>query len=159
MNLDLVVPISLAMSLLSFGLVAKWYIMPWLVSVSRKQALTPLLLFHSFRHIGLAFLLPGVTAEALDSGFADPAAYGDLLAAVLAFVALLAVRLGWRLATPLVWLFNIVGTIDLLNALLQGMQRIPAGHLGAMHFIPAVVVPALLVTHFMVFALLVRKAG
>jgi hypothetical protein len=83
----------------------------------RADALMPLLLLHSFRHIGMAFLLPGVTATALDARFAIPAAYGDLLAAVLAFVAILALRQQWAAATPLVWLCNIVGTVDLLNAL------------------------------------------
>ncbi len=84
MNLELIVPLSFTMSLVAFFLAAKWYAIPWIAAVSKKQALTPLLLFHSFRHIGLAFLLPGVTAEALDPGFANPAAYGDLIAAGLA---------------------------------------------------------------------------
>ena len=157
MNLELIVPLSLTMSLVAFFLAAKWYAIPWIAAVSKKQALTPLLLFHSFRHIGLAFLLPGVTAEALDPGFADPAAYGDLIAAGLALAALLAVRLEWPVALALAWLFNIVGALDLLNALYHGMQLIPPGHLGAMHFIPAVVVPALLVTHYLIFAILLKR--
>ncbi|HEY7708527.1 MAG TPA: hypothetical protein VIG57_00665, partial [Candidatus Entotheonella sp.] len=123
-------------------------------SVPRVQALTPLLLLHSFRHIGMAFLLPGVTATALDVHFANPAAYGDLLAALLAFGSLLALRLQWTLAIPLIRIFNIVGSVDLLNALWQGFQHIAAGNLGAMYFIPAVVVPALLVTHYMIYRLL-----
>ncbi|MEE8225501.1 MAG: hypothetical protein V3R30_01675, partial [Kiloniellales bacterium] len=85
------------------------------------------------------------------------AAYGDLLAAVLALVALLALRLDWPIAVPLVWIFNIEGTLDLLNAVFQGLRYTPDGHLGATYFIPAVVVPALLVTHAIVFWLLLRK--
>ena len=154
---ELVLPLSLTMSLISFSLVARWYALPWMLSVSLKTALTPILLFHSFRHIGMSFLLPGVTAEVLDSGFADPAAYGDLLAAALALLALLALRLEWSAATGLVWLFNIIGTLDLLNALFQGTQRVPPGHLGATHFLPAVIVLALLVTHYLVFRLLMRR--
>jgi len=41
--------------------------------------------------------------------FAYPAAIGDLVAAVLAFVAIFAVREIARAAPFLVWLFNIVG--------------------------------------------------
>jgi hypothetical protein len=119
------------------------------------EALTPLLLLHSLRHIGMTFLLPGVTATALDVRFANPAAFGDLLAALLAFAALLALRLRWRLAIPLVRIFNIVGSVDLLNALWQGFQHVSAGNLGATYFIPAVVVPALLVTHYMISRLLI----
>jgi hypothetical protein len=157
MNRELIMPLSLLFGLVAFGLAAQWYVMPWLQSVSRKRALTPLLLLHSFRYVGLAFLIPGVTAQALDAGFANPAAYGDLLAAVLALGALIAVRLDWSVATPLMWVFNIEGTLDLLNAFVQGVQRVRVGDLGATYFIPTVAVPGLLVTHFMMFVVLVRQ--
>ena len=150
-------PTSMVMGLLVFGFTVKWYVAPALTGLDRKAALTPFLLFHATRYIGLAFLIPGVTAEPLDPRFADPAAYGDLLAAVLALVALLALRLDWPIAVPLVWIFNIEGTLDLLNAVFQGLRYTPDGHLGATYFIPAVVVPALLVTHAIVFWLLLRK--
>ena len=150
-------PISMVMGLLVFGFAAKWYLAPALVSVDLKTALTPLLLLHGTRYIGLAFLIPGVTAEPLDSRFADPAAYGDLLAAVMALLALLALRLEWQAAIPLVWIFNIVGTLDLLNAVFQGLRYVPGTHMGATYFIPAAVVPLLLVTHAIVFWLLLRR--
>jgi len=49
-----------------------------------------------------------VGSELLDSRFSHPAAYGDLMAAVLAFIAFGAIRLkvSWALAS--VWIFNIV---------------------------------------------------
>jgi hypothetical protein len=153
----LFLPLSIAIGLVAFGLAAKWYLMPWARQRSLKEALTPLLLFHGFRYVGLAFLLPGVTASALDLRFANPAAYGDLLASILALVALLALRLGSRLATPLVWIFNVEGTVDLFNALFQGLRYTTDADLGATYFIPAVVVPALLVTHFVIFVLLLRR--
>jgi hypothetical protein len=156
---ELILPLSLVMSLVSFSLIAKWYIIPWLNARSRSEALTPLLLFHSFRHIGLAFLIVGVTAQPLDPRFSDPAAYGDLLAAVLALIALVAVRGKWSAAMPLVWLFNILGLVDLINALFQGLRYVPNGHLGAAYFIPTVIVPALLVTHVLVFRLLLRRSS
>ncbi len=130
--------------------------MPALGSLPRATALIPLLLIHSFRHVGMAFLIPGVTAEALDPRFANPAAYGDLLAAALALAAIIALRFNFALAIPLVWIFNIEGFVDLLNALYHGFRYTPDGHLGATYFIPAVIVPALLVTHVMVFVLLLR---
>lgn len=154
---DPILPLSIAMSLLSLGFIAKWYVMPVLSAMARARALTPLLLFHSFRHIGMAFLIPGITSQALDPRFAIPAAYGDLLAAVLALVAVAALRLRWAIAMPLVWIFNIEGVLDLLNALFQGVRHVPNGYFGATYFIPAVIVPALLVTHWVVFVLLLRR--
>jgi hypothetical protein len=108
---------------------------------------------HSFRFIGLAFLVPGVVSPDLPVGFARPAAYGDLIAAALALLALLGLQS--RPATGLVWVFNVWGSVDLLYAFYQGLGFEP-GQLGAAYFIPTVVVPLLLITHGLVFRLLLR---
>ena len=68
-------------------------------------------------------------------------------------------RSGSRPGTIIVWLFNIVGTVDLLNAFYQGDRLgvgIAPGLQGAAYFIPTVVVPLLLVTHVLVFRILLR---
>lgn len=152
----LFLPISFTMAFAACGLIARWYVMPALVARPRPTALTPLLLIHCFRFIGLAFLIPGVTSQPLDSRFSTPAAYGDLLAGLLAFLAILALRRAWSIAIPLAWLFNVVGAVDLLVALVQGVRYTTYGALGALYFIPAVVVPALLVTHLIIFVILLR---
>ncbi len=153
---DLILPLSIVLGLTTYGLIAKWYVMPSLLALPRARALVPLLLFHCSRFIGLAFLIPGVTSQPLDPRFANPAAYGDLLAALLALLGILALRQGWRAAIALVWVFNVEGMLDLLNAVTQGLRYTEDGALGATYFIPAVVVPALLVTHVMVFIILMR---
>ena len=64
------------------------------------------------------------------------------------------------MAEPLVWIFNIFGTADLLNAFYQGNRLSLAdtpGLLGAGYFIPILGVPLLLVTHVLVFRVLVRR--
>jgi hypothetical protein len=63
------------------------------------------------------------------------------------------------LAIPLVWVFNVEGTADLLNALLQGIRYTTDADLGATYFNPAVIVPALLVTHHVIFMVLLRPKG
>ena len=112
---------------------------------------------HGFRFIGLAFLVPGVVSPELPSAFARPAAYGDLLAAALALLALAALRS--PLGIGLVWVFNLVGTADLLHAIYLGRigVGVEPGQLGAAYFIPTVVVPLLLVTHGLVFRLLLAR--
>ena len=154
---DLILPLSMVMGLIGYGLIAKWYAMPTLVTLPRTTALLPLLLPHCFRFVGLAFLIPGVTSQPLDPRFANPAAYGDLLAALLAFLAIAALHWRWRTAIALVWVFNVEGTLDLLNAVMQGIRYTEDGALGAAFFIPMMVVPFLLVIHFMVFVLLLRS--
>ncbi len=150
--------LSIAFGFVNYGLLAKWYLMPALNSVTRTQALKPLLFLHSFRYIGLVFIIPGVVSPELSSSFATPAAYGDLLAAVFALLALGSLHRGWSFSLPLVWIFNITGTLDLLFAVNQGLRHTLAHQLGAAYFIPVVIVPALLITHFIIFILLLRTS-
>lgn len=146
--------LQLVLSLIVYALIAKWYVTPWLAEKPIHQALTPLIFPHAFRHIGLTFLVSGVVAQPLPSFFAYPAAYGDFVSGMLAVLSLLALRSGWSLALPLVWLFNIVGTVDLVNALRHADV---VSDLGATWFIPTFVVPLLLVTHVMMFARLLER--
>lgn len=157
-NID-IFGLSMVLSFVSYTLIARWYLIPWLQARPLEQALTPLLLLHSFRFVGLAFLLTGVTAAELPWAFAGSAAYGDLATAVLALTALAAIRFRSRAAMPTVWLFNVVGFADLLYALLQGrfISQVDPASLGATYFIPTLLVPALLLTHVVVFWLLFTR--
>jgi len=141
------------LSLVVFGLLAKWYVLPRLAQYSTRQALIPLLIPHALRHLGLVFLVPGLVVQPLASSFANAAAYGDLVSGLLALLAMVALRARWGLALVLVWMFNIVGTVDLLNALRQA-EVVP--NLGTTWFIPTFVVPILLVTHALIFAQLFK---
>jgi hypothetical protein len=86
--------------------------------------------------------------------FAYPAAYGDLLAAVLAVAAIPAVARESRYAPRLVWIFNIEGTLDLLLATTLATVYGAAPYMGPAYWIPAFWVPSLLVTHYITFAVL-----
>ena len=158
MNSDALFGLSILMSFVAFGVVTKLYIWPRLRVMPRDAALVPLVVPHTFRFIGLSFLIPGVVSPSLSSAFAIPVAYGDLLAAILAVIATLALsaRAFWAIA--IVWVFNVWGTIDLLHAIYQGQIRvgIDPGSLGAAFYITTVVVPALLVTHGLIFWQLLR---
>ncbi len=157
--IDLLLPGSIVIGVLTWWLVAKWYVLPWMAGKPLVDALTPLLLLNTLRYVGLAFLIPGVTAEALDPRFAAPAAWGDLAAAVLALIALLALRRSWFLAGALIWVFNVFGALDLFNAVLQGLRYTADGHLGATYFIPALFVPVLLVAHGVIAIVQLRHSA
>lgn len=143
-------------SFIAWGLVTAHYIWPELRHQPRSDALRPLLLLHCFRFVGLAFLVPGAVSPDLPAAFANPAAYGDLIAAVLAILALV-VGLQTGLGIALVWAFNLWGTADLLYAFYQGNRAgLEPGQLGAAYFIVTVLVPLLFITHGLVFRLLLR---
>lgn len=144
------------LSLVVYGLIARWYLAPRLAALPLASALMPLLFLHATRHLGMVFLVPSVVGPGLQPEFAVPAAYGDLLAAFLALLALIALRARWPAALALVWVFNVVGALDLVNALYRGARL--GVSLGAAYYIPTFAVPALLVTHAMIFAMLVRRA-
>ncbi len=55
------------------------------------------------------------------------------------------------------WVFNLWGTVDVLNAFYQANHAgLLAGQLGATYFIPTVIVSLLLITHMLAFRILVR---
>jgi len=115
-----------------------------------------LILPNAFRHIGLVFLATGVVAHPLPVVFAEPAAYGDFIAALLAILSMIALRKTWVMALPLIWIFNIIGTVDLLNAFFQGIRLDVFNSLGAAWYIPTFAVPVILITHFMIFVRLLK---
>jgi hypothetical protein len=150
--------ISIAFSSITWGIVLARYVLPVLRRQSRADAMHPLILLHCFRFVGLSFLVPGVVSPDLPSAWAVPAAYGDLIAAVLALLALPGLKR--RLGIALVWVFNLWGSADLLYAFYQGNQiGLEPGQLGAAYFIVTVLVPLLLITHGLMFWLLVSPDG
>src|SRR2546425_6980344 len=109
--------LSVAFGFITWGIIAAQYFWPLLRSQSRVEALRPLLILHSFRFIGLAFLIPGVVSPDLPHAFANSAAYGDLIAAILALVSLQLLPSAAGIAAA--WLFNLWGSADILNAFYQ----------------------------------------
>jgi phosphoglycerol transferase MdoB-like AlkP superfamily enzyme len=140
--------------LLCFGT----YILPRLKLMDSFNAQRVIATIHSFRFLGLVFILPGVVGPNFPASFATFAAYGDLATGTLAILALLTVR-----QPPLFWLFvvayNLVGTTDILvdyyHAIRLGLPYV-AGQLGAAYFIPIIYVPMLMITHVVAFYWLVR---
>jgi hypothetical protein len=149
--------LSVAGTFVAFGVLTRLYIWPALRKLPRYEALKILALPHAFRFIGLSFLFPGVVSPELTSVISIPAAWGDFVAAILALLAIAALTWRWSFAIPLVWIFNVWGTIDLLYAYYNGiMLELEPGLFGAAFYIPTMIVPPLLVTHALIFLILLR---
>ena len=147
--------VSIAFSLVAWGVVTARYIWPELRLRERAEALRPLLVLHSFRFIGLAFLVPGVVSPDLPPAFAHLAAYGDIIAAILALSSLLLLPSTAGVAAA--WIFSVWGSADILNAFYQANHAgLLAGQLGAAFFLPTVIVPLLLITHGLAFRILLQ---
>jgi hypothetical protein len=147
--------INIAFAFTAWAVVTALYIWPALRARPRIEALRPLLVLHAFRFGGLAFLVPGVVSPDLPAAFAHDAAFGDIIAAILALLSLATLRS--KVGILLVWVFNIWGSLDLLNAFYQANAAgLQPGQLGAAYFIPTAFVPLLLITHGLVFRILLQ---
>src|SRR6266446_10108945 len=153
-NFDRVLPLNLIANTAIFYVAARLYLLPLISRVRPQQILVPILLLHSTRHLGMMFLTRGATYPGLPQEFAYPAAFGDLITAAIAFVAIPLVLRGSRLAKPIVWFFNIFGTIDLVAAITTATIYNAPVAMGPAYWIPAFWVPLLLVTHYVIFVLL-----
>jgi hypothetical protein len=148
--------VSILFSFVAWGVVAGSVIWPELRRRSRDEALRPLLMFHSFRFVGLAFLVPGVVSADLPAAFAESAAYGDIVAAALALLTL--ALLPGRLGIAAAWVCNLWGLADIIHANYLGIRfGVEAGQLGAAYFLPTFIVPLFVITHGLMSWLLVRN--
>ena len=159
MNPRILFGLSALLSLLGSIVFAVYFLWPRLRMEERQNAIRLLVAPHMFfRFVGLSFLVPGVVSASLPAAFAIPAAYGDLAAGILAIIAGIALSKHASWAVAAVWIFNVWGAADLLFAFYQGPKlQIEPGEFGAAFFIPTALVPPLLVTHALIFNLLVRR--
>jgi hypothetical protein len=142
---------SAAAGIIGWGTIFATIIWPKMKQQPRVQQLKTLTAIHFFRYFATTLLIAGLVSRRLPSGFADPAAFGDLISLVLAYIAFIGLqrsRAGRPSLLP-VWIFNIVGAADLLLAMILGPALIhDPGNFGLAYIIPTVYVPLLLVAHF-----------
>ena len=150
--------ISYAVAFLVFTLIAKWYLWPRMRDRAPRSALPPFLLYACLRVNGLMFLMPGLVSPELPTAFALPTAYGDLTASVLALLALACVRTENVAAVPMLWLFNVVGLLDLIYANISTFKdQVDPAYLGASYYLAVINVPAMVVVHILIFMYLLRR--
>ena len=152
--------LSVAGAFLTSAVVASIYVWPALRVMPRYEALRLLAAFNAFRFFGMNFMVAGFVSAELSPTFAAEVGWGDLIAASLALASIAALSWRWSIAVPVVWAFNVWGTLDLLNAYYMGVTKIQdPGLFGAGIYIPALYVPLLLVSHVLVFMILVRSGS
>ncbi len=156
-NFNLPFVLSVAGAFLTSSALAYIYVWPAVRTMPRYNALKLLAAFHAFRFLGMNFMVAGFVSPDLSSDFASKVGWGDFIAAVLALISMAALSWRWPVAIPIVWIFNVWGTLDLLNAYYLGVTKIGnPGLFAAGIYIPALYVPLLLVSHFLAFMILSR---
>jgi hypothetical protein len=151
--------IQFTLALAAYALIAWWYVAPRLSGLPREVALMPLLWVHAFRIVGGTILAPGAVEAAVPAEFRTMIGFGDLTTAVLALIALIALRYRLSWAIALVWVCLTVGLLDTINAIIQSMRfNVFMYGLGVNWVIVTMYVPALLVSSLLIFIQLRRRA-
>jgi hypothetical protein len=141
-------------------LIVRWHISSKLYASDLRVLLLPLVSVHVLRTIGMIYTTPGILGidVSLPKLFLYTTAYGDLFTALLAVITLNLLIQKKNSYYVWVWIFNVVGFVDLIFALGHGVHiKFLSYNVGLAWFLPAYVVPALLVTHFAIFYLLIKK--
>jgi hypothetical protein len=114
--------IQSTLSLIVFALIAYWHIVPRLNKLNLEDSLIPLLWVHTFRYTPLTLFAPGQVDPTIPQTPSNAIAYGDLFAGVLALLSIIMLKLRARWALVVVWVFNIVGVLDIMQALFHGIS-------------------------------------
>jgi hypothetical protein len=158
-NFNLPFVLSVLGAFIASYVVANLYVWPALRSLPRANALRILACFHAFRFFGMNFMVVGFVSPALNSAVANQIAWGDFVAAVLALLSIAVLTGRWAFAIPIVWISNLWGTADLLNAYYKGYTQVAGvGLFGAGIYVPALFVPMLLTAHMLAFMLLLKRS-
>lgn len=139
-----------------------WGFRPALLQQGRDAHLKVLLPIHFFRFFGLTAMLPGIfdlTPAGFSQNYLFQIMAGDVLVATLALIAFALFQRRSPLRIGFAWLFNVIGTLDYLNAAVRVTPSIhDANILGPFGWIILTVfLPAWLVSHLAIFAVLASR--
>jgi hypothetical protein len=100
------------LSLIVFGTLATWYVVPWLKARGRADALTALLWVHVFRYLALQAFAAQREGFPISDGGLMEIVVGDLTGMAIAFATIVLLRYQRRVAIPLAWLLVVETTYD-----------------------------------------------
>jgi len=111
------------LSFIVFLLIVSWYVVPWLGELNRRDALIVLLWVHAFRYVALQIFSAQKFGFAVSDVARDQIAGGDVIGAILAVSAIIALRFGARASAGLAWLFVAETLFDLVNGTIAGIRE------------------------------------
>jgi hypothetical protein len=138
------------LSLIVLGATARWYVVPWLNSHARADALIALLWVHVFRYVALQVFSAQHDGFPISDGGAMEIVVGDVVGAIIAFVTIALLRHRMRLAIPLAWLLVAETAYDTVSNVHGGIREHLMGAasgvtwLVLVFFVPMVVVSGVL---------------
>ena len=141
--------------LVVWATIAKLFVNPFVQRFEIHDKLSIWLLPQLFRVLGAGLLVQNLAPD-LPYSFALPTAIGDSITAILAFISIIALQKKWTSALSFVWVCNLVGSIDLAIALPHSAVINAANYLTAQWYVPAAILPLMIVSHFMLWRTLLH---
>lgn len=145
----------MAMSLVSWSIILRVHVLPWLDRQPRREALLAAVTPQLFRHVGVLAVFPGIGD--VPSEWSVPLAWGDGITTVLAALTMIALYRSSRYALALAWVFNVFGLLDLLHNGYGAAHLQLAPRMGPIAYVVAFGVPLMLLFHLLVFRILLRR--
>src|SRR5579864_3114481 len=138
-------------SLIVFASAARWYVAPWLTAQPRAAALSALLWVHVFRYVALQVFAAQHEGFPISAGGAMEIVIGDVAGAVIAFLAIAALRARSQIGVWLAWLLALETALDTYANIRGGVREHLMGAATGVtwmvlaFFVPMVVVSGVLI--------------
>ena len=140
------------LSLFVYGVIARWYVVPWLKSQTRADALIALLWVHVFRYVALQVFSAQRSGFAISDDGAMDIVIGDVAGALIAFITIALLRYRARFAILLTWVLVAETLYDTVSNIRGGVEEHLMGAAGGVtwmilvFFVPMVITSVVLLT-------------
>jgi hypothetical protein len=114
-------------SILTYGLIAWWYVAPWLKKLERGQALSALLWVHVFRYVVLYLYVAQREGYPISANAVTELVVGDLGGALIAIVAIVLLRYQLRLGLAFSALVIVASLADMVGGVYVRSTEPPRG--------------------------------
>ena len=141
--------------LVVWATIAKLFVSPFVQRFELNDKFSIWLLPQLFRVLGVGLLVQNLAPD-LPYSFALPAAIGDSITSILALFSIIALQNKWTSARSLVLVCNVIGSLDLAIALAHAAVIKAPNYLTAQWYVPAAIVPLMIVSHVMIWRMLFR---
>ncbi len=147
------------LTIVAYGLIAWWYISPWLKRMPFTSALTILLWVHVFRYCVLYLYVAQHEGYPISDVAVAQLVIGDFAGAGLALATIVVLRFRWRLGLVMSWLVVLESILDFLAGILVRSTEPPrADATGVWWLVFVYFAPMILVSlPLMVWQLSVRR--
>lgn len=123
MTLTAAATLANILNFIMFGMIAVWYVAPWLASRPRAEALTALLWVQAFRDVALQIYSAQHFGFAVSDETRGVIVFGDVIGTILALSSIVALRYRANIAPLLIWALVAETVFDLVYTSFLGVRE------------------------------------